>query len=322
MINTPTVFILGAGASVPYGFPTGKKLKEDICTSFKERYLEKLKASMESDKDDMQKLSERFQYKFKESPNPSVDRFLANNPSLSEYGKFAITMYILEYEERSKSLFGNSSLKTQDKKDQDWYTYIFNRMTEKSMQPDGYKDFGNNNAVFITFNYDRSLEHFFYKSLINTYTECQDRSQIIEELKKIKIYHVYGKIGPLGWEGCGNPIDYGKNLDYDALDFFKDNIKIIYEVQKDTKHLDEIAQEIKDAKKIFFLGFGYLEDNINIIKLIENINMSQSFYGTSVGLFSQEVDRIRWRFHPKLEHFISGMTFEDSDCLTLLRKYL
>jgi hypothetical protein len=30
MINTQTVFILGAGAHVSYGFPVGKKLKSDI----------------------------------------------------------------------------------------------------------------------------------------------------------------------------------------------------------------------------------------------------------------------------------------------------
>ena len=30
MIDTPTLFILGAGASVPYGFPVGAQLKRHI----------------------------------------------------------------------------------------------------------------------------------------------------------------------------------------------------------------------------------------------------------------------------------------------------
>ena len=31
MIKTPTVFVLGAGASIPYGYPSGEKLREEIC---------------------------------------------------------------------------------------------------------------------------------------------------------------------------------------------------------------------------------------------------------------------------------------------------
>lgn len=31
MITENTIFILGAGASKPYGFPTGAELREQIC---------------------------------------------------------------------------------------------------------------------------------------------------------------------------------------------------------------------------------------------------------------------------------------------------
>jgi hypothetical protein len=31
MISKPTVFVLGAGASMPYGFPSGKALCNSIC---------------------------------------------------------------------------------------------------------------------------------------------------------------------------------------------------------------------------------------------------------------------------------------------------
>ena len=39
MIERPTVLILGAGASKPYGFPTGEKLLRDIVDIFKHRPL-------------------------------------------------------------------------------------------------------------------------------------------------------------------------------------------------------------------------------------------------------------------------------------------
>ena len=34
MIKEETVFILGAGASCPYGYPDGKELREQICSNF------------------------------------------------------------------------------------------------------------------------------------------------------------------------------------------------------------------------------------------------------------------------------------------------
>ena len=34
MITTPTILVLGAGASCPYGFPTARELKWQICDVF------------------------------------------------------------------------------------------------------------------------------------------------------------------------------------------------------------------------------------------------------------------------------------------------
>jgi hypothetical protein len=31
MIKRPTVLILGAGASVPFGFPSGRQVLDDVC---------------------------------------------------------------------------------------------------------------------------------------------------------------------------------------------------------------------------------------------------------------------------------------------------
>ena len=44
MITEKPVFILGAGASCPYGFPSGAQLRENICLKFNDKFWKFIKA--------------------------------------------------------------------------------------------------------------------------------------------------------------------------------------------------------------------------------------------------------------------------------------
>ena len=46
MITENTVFILGARASCPYGFPSGAGLRDDICCNFRTKFLNFLKVAL------------------------------------------------------------------------------------------------------------------------------------------------------------------------------------------------------------------------------------------------------------------------------------
>lgn len=50
MISEDTVFVLGAGASAPYGYPIGSELRDDVCLNFMKdmkSLLQDLAATME-----------------------------------------------------------------------------------------------------------------------------------------------------------------------------------------------------------------------------------------------------------------------------------
>lgn len=85
MIEKPTLFVLGAGASCPYGYKTGFYLRKDIIDNlptyfrgFKDQEL----ASLEED------IIKEFIHVFSNTPTSiSIDRFLQFNNNFQHIGK-------------------------------------------------------------------------------------------------------------------------------------------------------------------------------------------------------------------------------------------
>jgi hypothetical protein len=281
MITENTVFILGAGASNPYHYPTGAELRDQLCGEFLLDLNYLLTGSTLFDSNNKPRevsRGEMLAKAFRESKIKSIDRFLAVNNELSDIGKIAITISILNAEKKSSF---------EDDLPDNWYYYLYNRLIDTFKTADAYKQFRNNRATFITFNYDRSLEHYFFCSLRNLFANAPEED-IIKELNDIPIYHVYGKIDDLPWQGGSN--NYGSNYYWDYVKTIKDNIKIIFE--RDTVETDKIKFGIHNAQSIYFLGFGYDETNMKTIGLPESLNAGQRVYGTAFGATNKEINDV------------------------------
>lgn len=159
MITEDTVFILGAGASKPYNYPTGSELRLNICRLCVAEIQDLIEIDNELHVKKLVLEASKFTKTFFNSSTPSIDLFLARNQNFSNIGKISIVFSILIAEHNS-NLHEDIS-----EKNQDWYSYLFHRMTNDLTTPDSYDYFGSNKVTFITFNYDRSLEYFIYESL-------------------------------------------------------------------------------------------------------------------------------------------------------------
>ena len=108
MITKPTVFVLGAGASMPYGFPSGKQLVEHISEATRQkttslppipddsRYLISREAIQAILVNNFGKLeSEKFGNALYLSNQYSIDAFLEHRTEFAEIGKLAISLFIL-----------------------------------------------------------------------------------------------------------------------------------------------------------------------------------------------------------------------------------
>lgn len=318
MITQETVFILGAGASVPYGYPTGNKLRQDICENFEKRIVELTKKDPESSNPDVRQAHKdalAFTNVFFKSSTPSIDLFLARNRQFAEIGKKAIVFSILEAEKNSQFREDIS-----DHESQDWYFYLFQKMTEDLIDPESFEDFDGNKVTFITFNYDRSLEHFLYESFSNSFSEAP-RDKIVSQLNKIQIFHVYGVVDKLPWQG--GTMKYRDDFSLESVNEMQNNIRLIQERMGRNSRAMEVA--MKNASRFYFLGFGYAEENVDILGIRDIFNDDQNIYGTALGLTQKEIDQKRdylsINFRVK-DPRMNNPRIQAVDCRALLRDWL
>jgi len=343
LIDKKTVFVLGAGASCPYGYPSGALLHKRVCLSqglwqhYNDHNPPDLSAAIK--KRQLQHIRE-FIDAFNKAQIKSIDLFIANNSELAPIGKYIIAFEIFRAERQS--LFGEEAKFEQEQiaylqnhgrcspldlftrplfLGEDWYFYFYNRLIEGLVSKNALPDFSDSNLSFITFNYDRSLDQFLYEGLCNFYKEVPE-PDIIECLKKLKILHIYGQIAPLKWQNQDNHVDYKPQLRESLLERAANNIRTIYE-EKQNPELTEAQNLLKQAEQIFFLGFGYAPENMEILGLPESIPQNCKVYGTAFGLIEEEIRRIYTIVHggrkyEKATKIESG----NVDSLMLLRKYL
>lgn len=324
MISEKTVFILGAGASHPYNYPTGTGLRDIICTDFIPRYEKFVK-----DDSEMERLPfvgsiiapiKDFTIQFFRSSTPSIDLFLARNPEFSEMGKTAIVLSIWDAEHKSRF---RRDVDNAHPSHQDWYTLLFERMTSTLTAPESYSQFRENKVTFITFNYDRSLEYFLHESFVNSFGSMKSSEDPIRELIPFDFLHVYGVISKLPWQS-DNGMKYGiyPKLRSDLVKMIK-NIRPIYESSNTDLH--DLKKEIRGAERIYFLGFGYAKENLDILGIPAVLNPTHKIYGTALGMTENEVAALKRYIRRKSETMklnIQNLVFKDVNCYQLLREYL
>jgi len=321
LIDKKTVFVLGAGASCPYGYPSGAELRKYICLDFPKRYEDYLSQYTDKGYRDSKLLSiKHFADTFFNSSTLSIDLFLARNPNLVETGKYIISFIILDTERESH--FNERAIKGQD-----WYSFLFNQLTAGIVDQKRLSAFSKNKVSFITFNYDRSLEHYLYESLRNSFTNVPP-SKIAQEIESLEVIHVYGKVAPLDWQDGRNGVPYSTHFTERLISTISGNIMTIYERQENSD-FEDIQLTLNEAERIYVLGFGYAPENIEIIKFPELISCSCDIYGTACGFVDKEINDIRNRIIQGLQSdpecgskFPDRVELKNMDCLKLLRNYL
>lgn len=312
MILHPTTFILGAGASCRFGLPTGAGLRQAICGIGTPGNLGNTMLSSMYSTGGSNFIG--FVEAFRDSALDSIDSFLARNQQYEEVGKAAISACILQAESRellhsANGLAGSS----------DWYGYLWNRMIEGVVQVEEL--ITNNPVSFITFNYDRSLEAFLHKAIMNTFNLEEDEAYKV--WTQIPIHHVYGSVGSFyGWntEMYGSRV--GENISHDNLRITEamKNIKVmpaVRETAEDHRSRDLYAT----STQIIFLGFGFDGVNCERLGVRENGQKDQQIYMTTLGMTQAEISKAEKLVLPSHQMSYELNRKENLPCMDALRSW-
>ena len=296
MITEPTALILGAGASVPYGFPSGldlmRKILNEIRPGQSTELSEKLTSILGIEQEDIGYFYECLS----RSGKTSVDAFLEHRPTeFLRIGKLAITLTLVQYEIEDRLFAPKMAGKS-------WYEHLWDKLDAT------FDDFDKNKLSIITFNYDRSLEQYLITAMKYLYDKSE--KQCAERLSKIPIIHVHGRLGNLVWQGeISRPY---KPRCYRKVEDISNQIIVIPEKEGTSPEFGEATKLMLAAKHVYFLGFGYHPKNLERLRVADGLGGEPR--GTSIGLGKAEREEITriWKIR----------TFDDSSTnLAFLKNY-
>ena len=307
------VFIIGAGCSVPYGFPTGamlmQKLKDfnygrkfprdtyDASDIFLvDLYQEHFGYSSTDNKRQygkdyawvlpctahedfynqlMDEIVLPFSQSVRNSMMVSTDEFLKNRLGQKQNEQVDFGKRLIAYE----------ILKAEQKSQLgniDWLQHLLSRIDQQDKWEEILKQ-----TVFLTFNYDRVLEYciFLYLTSDKQYADA-DAHAFINEMQ---IHHVNGFIGPL------EKIPFGavENGRYQEI---AKKMATVWE-KRSNRGESEIGKYqgfLKNAQRVYFMGFSYIPDNLESIGINRGAGIiyDAEVYATAMGLSSQNRLRI------------------------------
>lgn len=310
-----TVIVIGAGAGKDFGMPTGEELVRQIANRIeveqtfhheigeyckalgkgttKSLFAEQLEKEKYKPYLDISKIVSHYQPFSIDELLDSIRQDKINisiedagitkeKEKLIEAGKTLIAMFLLQAED--KEIFGNFEATC-------WYRHLRSAIITSGRNDDEIAK-QLKNMTIISFNYDRSLDYFL-------------RTRLGKFYDKIKVIYPYGKLaGDWNEESQDySDISYGyfkKSGEEDVKkrkEIFevaeaigkkggKERLKIIGELD-DSCELKEIQKSITEAMHIYFLGFGFHQENCRILgmtsetKLTPEIKILNEKGGTS-----------------------------------------
>ncbi|HBR68265.1 MAG TPA: hypothetical protein DEA55_02695 [Rhodospirillaceae bacterium] len=301
MFQIPTVFILGAGASWHYGYPTGddliKAIREEaegllsvlddfykkvqvstleyseaycpryILDKMERQDVQAFKSAILDTKNECKNLIDRV-----DIVDPLViDHFLNYNSDLQSITKLFISRVIL------KCQADNVTQKMQRDRG-NWCRFILHHLMIGCESP--HEFISGNDVAFVTFNYDISLEENLLQGLKKNHF-FSDTDVVEEFLSSQRVIHVYGKVGKSLISNrsdisISNPIVYRLFSLKPELDAAYDSSKELLTIAPNDKLENKVSLEaakkaIERAERVYILGYGFDKmnnENIGLDKLL------------------------------------------------------
>jgi hypothetical protein len=293
MLSLNTLFVIGAGASAELHFPCGaeftrliaQKLNSENGYSLNDLRLHSALlmhvGRQTPDLPHIYSLSDYVQAGIRISRSmplaDSIDSYMDTHRSdecIQMCGKLAIVQCIAEAEASSIKKFNLSS----DKFDLNslankWYGSFFKLLKRGASREERYSI--TRNVSVINFNYDRSLEHILVQAISLFYDTPE--TDAIEIVKTLPIVHPYGTVAPWHENEAHEPFGAIRSNPEEML-----QLSERIQTYTDTSaHADQLRELVSKAEIIVFLGFGFIQENVDLLGPHPNTRYTRQIYGTA-----------------------------------------
>lgn len=310
MFSPQTVFVVGAGASCDFGFPTGDQLRDEISDvlrrflknpiSLDDTFTLAVRSASQGPQLNVEFEEYRSAAKRLGAALPlaiSIDNLLhahRHDHRMIMLGKLAICSIILG-KERASPLFaaehlirGSIQVAITDTSEvaASWHLSLMRLLGMGKGLEEVESLF--DNVAFVVWNYDRCLEHFLANAIMNYFQVDSDKA--VKAMRNLSILHPYGAAGRLPWQDGAGPIAK-----------FGDQRPPLGEIAQSiltfTESADDGVRErtislIQNAKTLVFMGFGFLPQNVELMTVQEWSNVERVF-ATTYGVGENDVNIIR-----------------------------
>jgi hypothetical protein len=310
-----TVFVLGAGASFEVGMPLGDALRGQIATHLSFRFkgyqpesgslviYDAIRQSVQSESDPRKANSAFYAAAARicaAMPQAqSIDSFIdshRNDKQIELCGKWAIVESILAAEQRSRLCFDPSAGERGidfGKIENTWFRGVWSLLVQDCTIEQLAKRLGS--LTFIVFNYDRCLEQYLYYAIQNYFGASEGRAA--ELISHLQIFHPYGTVGLLPWQGGRNVHPYGVNPDPIQLMALAEGVKTFTQRQGETGgDIEEMQKSMAESDVVAFLGFAFHPMNMQLIRpreFKEHHPEGPRCFGTALGFSQSNVDEVK-----------------------------
>lgn len=287
MLGRETLFIIGAGAGFDIEMPMGDKLAHLIADYLNIRFENGHRlGSNDLTAEALRLLAKRDDPRADANPyycagrqifeglvgwSSSIDGYLnrhQDQPVVQECGKLAIAQIILE-SENACHLYVEPNASSNNFRDtarvrQSWFQQLWSILEAGIVKSKNLENIFDKLHV-ITFNYDRTLEHFLLMGLQQAYHLPEKEAAAIINAK-LDIDHVYGQVADLPWQDKGHGFAFGRKPDGHDLVHLWNRITTFNEEISDTQLLTKLAEKVSGAERIVFLGCHFHDQNMKLLR--------------------------------------------------------
>lgn len=269
MIGPPTVLVIGAGASVPYELPTGRRLLDDAINGARELVRE-LPPLTGLRADDVQAFLDRLRTAECDSIDAMLERHVYDE-RVQRAGRAVIAYTLAPYLRRT----------TLTAPDADWVKFVWRRMADGAAT---FADLRRNRLHLVTFNVDKVIELKLTKAIEALYGTASAAD--VREFVETVVVHVQGAID--------HPSPHSV-VTADWITTAMRDLRAIREPAYDLT-LNIVRNLLEAAHVIACLGFGHHRDNVAKLgfpEMTPAAGQTRTIHSTAMGLTEGQIPEIQ-----------------------------